>query len=290
MDWNEFIYQCWGDHAHNATIVAEKIKEKSRELKDPAALTSFVPLLVHVYGEHLGEWQAGIDLLKPYDQLSLNEEQKALLKRSEAILSLGINSQYSVADFSDSEQARIFATASAAYLGHEKIKMATELVHKALHLGQSLPLRDPAIRALAISTNNMASALQEKEHLNSQEIDFMLENAAAARRFWEQAGTWKEVERAEFRLAFTHLKAKMAQEALSHAQLCLQIIEQNGNDPFEAFFAYEALAHSYAALEQEDLAQQQVAKAEELFGQIPADSRQWCQGSLAKMKKRMEIL
>lgn len=285
MDWNEFIYQCWGDHGHNATVVGEKIKEKSRELKDPAVLTSFVPLLVHVYGEHLGEWQTGIDLLKPYEQMILNDDQKALLKRSEAILSLGINTETSMAAFSDSDQARIFATASAAYLGHEKTKVAAQLLAKALQFAQGLAPKDPAIRALAISTNNMASALEQKEQLSREEVDFMLENAQAARKFWEQAGTWKEVERAEYRLAFSHLKAKMAEEALRHAELCRHTIATNGNDRFEMFFAHEALAHSYLALMQKENAQKEVIAAEELFGQIEPDSRQWCQGSLAKMKK-----
>ena len=285
MDWNEFVYQCWGDHAHNAALVGERIKEKSRELKEPAILNTFVPLLVHVYGEHLGDWQHGIDILKSFSSLANTEELKALLKRSEAILSLGINPTTSMAEFSISEQTRIFATVSSAFLGHEKTELAVQFLTKALSSANQLGPKDPAVRSLAVSTNGMASALEMRETLTTAEVDLMLECAQAARTYWELAGTWKEVERAEYRLSFCHLKAKMATEALKHAELCLHIVEQNGADFFEKFFAHEALAMSQFSLGQLEKAKKEVMVAEELFGKIEAGSRQWCQESLAKLKK-----
>ena len=58
-----------------------------------------------------------------------------------------------------------------------------------------LPDGDPAIRALAVTSNNLASALEESAR-SADETVAMLEAAHASREFWGRAGGWLEAERA----------------------------------------------------------------------------------------------
>lgn len=71
--------------------------------------------------------------------------------------------------------------------------------------------------------------------------------ARVARQYWEVAGTWIEVERAEYRLAMTMLAAGDPVAALEHAELCLKICTSNNAEPFEHFFAHEARAKCFLA-------------------------------------------
>ena len=64
-----------------------------------------------------------------------------------------------------------------------------------------LPAKAPAIRALAVGGNNLAAALEEKADRDAAETEAMVAAANGALRYWKEAGTWLEEERAEYRLA-----------------------------------------------------------------------------------------
>ena len=96
---------------------------------------------------------------------------------------------------------------------------------------------DPAIRALAVTSNNLASTLEESGSRSADETAAMLDAAHASLEFWGRAGGWLEAERAEFMLAQCHLAAGDAAAALGHAEACAAICERNGADAFERFFA-----------------------------------------------------
>src|SRR5581483_5972026 len=117
-----------------------------------------------------------------------------------------------------SDKARVLAVAAAALAGQKRTKEAIRDWKLALELAQYGPKKtDPAARALAVTGNNLASALEEQADRTADERALMLEAAKAARRFWEIAGGWQEVERAEYRLCMSHLKAGEPSIALEHA-------------------------------------------------------------------------
>ena len=118
----------------------------------------------------------------------------------------------------------------------------------ALELAEDvLDEKDPSNRTLAITSNNLACALEEKESLTAFENDLMIRAATAARKYWEIAGTWVEIQVAEYRLAKTYLKANKPTEALTHAHECDKICTANRAGDVDMFFAYEALARAYKA-------------------------------------------
>ena len=111
----------------------------------------------------------------------------------------------------------------------------------------------------------------------------MIAAAQAARRYWERAGGWTEVELAEYRLAMTWLQAGEAARALPHAQRCLQICMDNDAPAFERFFAWEALARVQRAVgDASALAQAQI-EAEAAFAALDESDQQACQTSLDQL-------
>ena len=70
----------------------------------------------------------------------------------------------------------------------------------------------------------------------------MLLAAHTGRKYWQIAGTWLEIERAEYRLAQSYFKARDLINSIKHANLCLTICETNNAGALEFFFAYESIA------------------------------------------------
>jgi L-rhamnose isomerase len=112
----------------------------------------------------------------------------------------------------------------------------------------------------------------------------MIKAATVARKFWELAGTWKEVERAEYRLAYSHKKAQQLDKALAHASTCIEIIVKNGSDPFELFFGYEALGMVEKDRNNQIGFNKAVEKMRSLYENISPDLQAWCSDSFKKFE------
>ena len=79
--------------------------------------------------------------------------------------------------------------------------------------------------------------------------DQLLELAAkTARKYWEVAGGWNQVQVAEYRLAMTYLALARPKDAAEHAALCRQICADNEAGPGDLFFAHEVEARVRHAL------------------------------------------
>jgi hypothetical protein len=116
----------------------------------------------------------------------------------------------------------------------------------------------------------------------------MLRAARAGRDFWAIAGSGKEVERAEYRLAMSHIKAGKVEAALAHARRCLALVEENGTDPGEAFFAHEAIARARLAAGETRAAREERTTMAELLPQVADESfRGYCTGELAKLDEAL---
>jgi len=145
------------------------------------------------------------------------------------------------------------------------IQRATGAFLKALEaIPDQLEKGDPVAGAIAISGNNLACELEEKEDKSPEEIELMLMAAKAGRKYWEVAGSWIEVERAEYRLAMSYLSAGNPKQALEHARMCEAVCVENQADPFELFFAYEVLTKASRAM------------CEDYKSQLPAENQKFC--------------
>ena len=131
--------------------------------------------------------------------------------------------------------------------------------------------------------SGLASALEEKETRSPAETELMILAAQVSRKCWEIAGTWLEIERAEYRLANTFLKAGNFDQAFVHAQNCLQLIKDNNAGALEYFFAYEALALVEQARKNSVGFSQAVELAKEYFTKLSDNEKSWCEATLKKL-------
>lgn len=212
MSFNDFLNSAWNDHATRAAQVATRFNEGIRLLEKNDQISSLANLITHVMGEHLGQWEKGVQLLQQLEKLSFYDpltESKNTIKRSVSILELASGKLEVPIDLSVSDQIRVLVVAASALNEQKNSDKALKLFQRALDQAQSgMSKEDPANRVLAISGNNIACSLEERESLTNDETNLMILAAHTGRNYWEIAGSWLEIERAEYRLSKSFLKTK----------------------------------------------------------------------------------
>lgn len=128
-------------------------------------------------------------------------------------------------------------------------------------------------KRLGIETFNATWDLMDKEMRSSEENDMMVHSAHASRFHWGQVGTPVEFERGDWQLSRVYAKLGKGSEALHYAKHCLRTCQENDIADFDLAFAYEAMARSYALLENWTETDLYVQKAKEAAEAIekPAD-------------------
>jgi tetratricopeptide (TPR) repeat protein len=299
MTLEEFVGKGWQDHATDAEGVFARLPEGLALVRDKAHLPALGGLVVHVAGEHLGRWDEGLALLERLTALPewdpATPEAKAV-RRGESVLHLCAGREAEAARLEEagrsggglpaaSDRIRVLATAASALGARKRTDDARRLFEDALALASYGPGKaDPAARALAMTGNNLAVELENRPVRTPAERDLMLRAAHAGRTWWEVAGGWTEVERAEYRLAMSHLKAGDGAAALRHATRCREVVRENGDPPDEGFFAHEAMALAYAAVGDAEAARRERDAAAARLPAIADEGfRSYCAGELARL-------
>lgn len=142
---------------------------------------------------------------------------------------------------------------------------------------------DAAVRrAYAASANGVAGALLDGPRSAAHDA-LMLDAAALSHRAWARAGTWINVERADWMLAHCHAAAGDAATALRHAGACLARCEAEGADAFERFFGHEAMVVAHRAAGDTAAAAAHRGQMAALLPQVEdAGNRAYCEHTLAK--------
>ena len=285
--FDNWLGKAWDDHVNDAAAVARRLDEGRQLAGDQQELKSLANLAHHLYGEHLGDWNAGVDwLLALADHPGFTSEDDARAALGVYLASLALSGGHDDGAQPLPASDRVRATALAAgNLATRDTPRAQRLFKQALHEAEagSLPHDGPHVRSLAIASNNMACTLEEKALLTSDERDLMLAAAQAARRYWALAGGWLETERAEYRLTKSCLKAGDAKQARRHAQLCLEIVQANAAPPLEHFFGWEALGLAERAAGSITGLERALTQASKAFQALDEGDRGWCRESLDKL-------
>ncbi len=283
MNFKEYLTAAWSLHMTDPKKVADEIKQNFNLMESDDDVMAITRLIVHVCGEHLGDWTKGIELLRKLKN-NATIKDPAEVNRYMAILTLGNNPNESIENFKDSDQVIIYASVASALTSLGGIKNAEKFLTLAAQISRTqLNKDDPALRALATSCNSMIRTLENKMESTPHEIQLMILAAKTARHFWELVGTWKDFQKAEYRLAHTYLKAQLLDESLYHAKLCLEINSKNGDGPLELFFAYEVLAMVEKAKGNTAANSQAVERMRMIFKGLSVEDQIKCKESLAKV-------
>lgn len=246
LNFEEFLNQAWTDHATDPQLLASNLIEATKLITENSQISRLSTLATHTFGEHLGRWQDGIEFfnnLRQHNSFLAGSDCDQSITRSIKSLQLASGLNPALDHLSKSEQIRIYASTSGALCGQSQMMRASDFFKIAIEMADiELTNDDPANRALAVTGNNLAASLESLATRSDLEKNLMLLAAHTGRKFWEIVGTWLEVERAEYRLAMSYLKAEDTENALKHAQFCLQLNKSNNAEPIEFFFAYEAMA------------------------------------------------
>ena len=299
MTLEEFVSQGWADHGDDAAGVFGRFGDAPSLVTEPGHLPMLAALITHVSGEHLARWTDGVALLERIESLPVfdaSSPQGKAVFRSKAVLHRCAGNKEEEARCTAagltggnvpeaSDRIRILAIASAALAFQKQMDRARADLEEAIALAAYGPTKeDPAARALAVTSHNLAVEFEKKDELTDDERALMLRCAFVSRDFWKIAGGWMEAERSEYRLAMSHLKAGDAKTALVHAKECLAGIEANGADPYEAFFGREAIARAHLAARHGDSARRERDAMEALLPSIADESsRKYAEGEFAKL-------
>lgn len=298
MDVNAFVQKGWADHGDAAAQVMAGFPEGIALVRGPSDAPPLAALIVHVAGEHLGRWEDGLELLDTLAAASrVAEDAEAVekLERSRAVLHLCAGDREGYENDlragatggdvpSATDRIRVLAIAASALAGQARIGEAGSWFREALALASYGPGEDdPAARALAITGNNLACSLEELPERGAEVVDLMKLAARTARKYWEIAGGWTEVERAEYRLAMTLIAAGEPEAALRHAELCKDVCLENDAAAAERFFAHEVLARARHATGDPAGARRERDAAADLVPDTGEGMREYCEGELAKL-------
>ena len=287
MSFEDFIAAAWNDHADRPQEVAARLAASAATIATPADVAAYARIVTHVYGEHLGDWEPGIALLRGLRELPCWDGSAMVdgaLTRSIAVLRHARGDDEALDGLSEGDKIAVLATVSSAFVGRHEYARALSAYASAVSLAQAgLPPGSPALRALAVGGDNLAAALEEKQDRNDAEACGMVDAAERALEYWKLAGTWLEEERAEYRLARSLLEAGAAPRAVVAASRCVDGCERNDAPAFERFFAYAALSLAHRAAGDGAASDRARGQALEAHSRIPADERRWCAADLAAL-------
>lgn len=294
MSFENFLNQAWNEHANLSEQVAEQLTPGLKLLESEEQIPQMAHLIAHVMGEHLGRWDEGVSLMKELmkeltksSYFKPNSEGEKSLARLTASLNLASGKGHLPESFSLSDQVRTLAVAASALSGQNHISRAKSVFTQALALAQNgLEKSDSANRALAVTGNNLACALEEKTEKTAADVDLMVIAAKTGRKYWEISGGWREVQMAEYRLSMTYIQAEDFQKALEHAQNCIEIGETNAAEAFDMFYGYEVLAYAERARKNLVGYSKAVEKVKFYFDQLSPENQLWCEKNLQKLQQQ----
>lgn len=281
--FDTFLQQAWADHADHSQAVAQRLRTQTPAPQTADHLAALSRLVVHVCGEHLGAFEDGrwrLAALKTHPLADASVQ--SALRVGAAALTLAEHGTADCEGFSLDELIRSEASAAAICVGRKGTVRAMGLLRSARERLADAPAA-PAVthRPLAIACNNILWELHERGATRSAaDTQAMLDVAAACRVHWSKAGTWLEVERADYGLALAHLCAGLLDTALQFAGQCLAGCVQNKAPPYEHFYAHEALARVRHARGDTVLCAGHVAAAKAAFKVLAAPDQDACRLAL----------
>jgi len=242
MSMADFIEQAWIEHVTDEAGVAARIEAQAPRLAEaPDQLGAFLGLAQHVLIGHRGDAPAMERCLLSLAGVPADEAASTAISAARLAAALMCYAGAPAGDVPAPAAIRAHGNAACGHAARGNAAAARGVLDSAASLARG---DDTAARkALAACHHNLAAQLQEAGSSPATNALMMLA-AAESRRLWAQAGTWMNIERADYMLSLCAATAGDAARALAHARSCLAICEANDADAFERFFAHEALVRA----------------------------------------------
>jgi tetratricopeptide (TPR) repeat protein len=290
--FERLIEKAWSTHGDNPRAATAKLEAALSEATTEADVESAARFLFHVYGVHFGEWEAGAARLRglrnspAWSKLGAAERAISRSLRALELARGDEDAELNLGKLPESDAVHAYAQAAQCLMERGDDARAMDYLQRAVARSDALApeLAQGCARVLAITGNNIATGYEEWPMMDEAQRERMVVAAHIGRMYWERAGTWLEVERAEYRLAKCMLIAGYAPLAVKHAQSCIRICEDNAAPALEFFFGIEALTLALVAQGEYALVARLQEKAHRLYDELSADDQQWCAPTLRSIQ------
>lgn len=278
MELAALVREGWERHDTEAAGLADDLEANTALVTNAEGANHFLRLANHTIGEHLQDWPRARRLAEqianavdPVGPESLGYLAIAQTLAGDAVASALSEARAiaasSTAPLTTFATHRVLLVAALASAG--RVEDAATLYTAALAIANELPdARDPTqplARSLAVTSNNLASDLLIVADRTAAATDLMQRAAEAAREYWEVAGNWLNVERAESLLATVATDVGDFEKALDHTHTALELIHTNDEpQPVDEAFLELTAARALYGQSKVDAADAALARADEL--------------------------
>lgn len=287
MNFKSYIDQAWAQHDKQTANVVQSYSLGLERAHSEDDILAFCRLVLHIAAEHDFNFEAALQETQKIQKSEYAQSPavKAVLLRQAASLKVMGEKKVDLSSFSISDRSLVFVVAASSFLYRNQFDKADDFLVQSVSASLALPSTDPAFKQMAMSCNNMAAFLSEKSELKTEEKKRMIDFAIYSRNFWEKAGTWLQVERAEYYLSRYFRKISDWDKALKHAELCLQICKSEKAPAVEMFFAHEALALTSKEMNDQFQFEKNLEQMKIFFNQCSESDQSWMQQSLKKAEQ-----
>jgi len=197
----EQLIQDWKDHTKKPKTVRERLVDRLNMPMGDEALIEVGALASHLYGEHMGEWLAGLQYLQQLgsEHADASAAAKHRLNRQEAILRKAVDIGQSLDAFEAADRFYVTTLAVPAITLQKSAEEGWVVFREAEALLAAVDSADTR-RLFAVMTANLVCDLLERYELSATAKDFLVVLAEKSQGLWFQDGSDADREKAAFRL------------------------------------------------------------------------------------------
>jgi len=204
------LKQDWQDHTKNPAGVAKRLWSRLSSPMSEPDLIALAALASHVFGEHLGDWQGGIQYLQQLgrEHPEASSASCSRLSRQQAVLEMAQDPNLRLDSFDAQDRFYVTLLAIPAITlqrsAHEGAKIFMEVIQLMTSMNSSAQNR-----LFGVVTANLACDLLERSTLSVAERNFLILLAEKSYYIWLREGDESDRERAVFRLVQCYQKCRI---------------------------------------------------------------------------------
>ena len=248
MSIDQLIQQGWADHERASAEVAERLEASLDLIQDAAGAAQVMSLGNHTIGDHLGDRPRAARLCEAVaaklgDAADANVHVYLAASRRLAGDHEGAAAAQRAAGPDPALGVRIGMIVAQGHAEAGAWQDADTIYRAMLAAAEAMAPGHAAERAVAVTSNNVASELLGVRARDDAADALMATAAEAAYRYWSRIGTWVNKERGEYLLSMVHRALGEAEAARAWAERGLATIEEaDGEEPVDAAFLQLARA------------------------------------------------
>jgi len=195
------LIQDWKDHTKKPLMVRERLMDRLAIPMGDTALIELSALGVHLFGEHMGDWAAGLDYLRQLEAThsDVSSEAKHRLKRQETLLKKAVDTGFSLSELNETDQLYVTALSVPAVTLQKSAEEGLQLFRESDALMEAIDTIE-ARRLVAVMTANLVCDLLERYELSTAGRNLLVMLAEKSFALWSRDGNEEDRERAAFRL------------------------------------------------------------------------------------------